>query len=396
MAAKKAVIIGAGIGGLAAAVALRRVGIDAEVWEQAGELRAAGTGLSVMSNALAAMRALGIDLHLGEERGAIVQRAEMLNPKGKPLVATPAAELYDRLGAPSVCIHRGDLQAALLEAADGAPIHLRAVATGFDSADDGVSVRFSDGREARGDLLIGADGIGSVIRAQLHGAAKPRYGGYFCWLATIPFDNPRMTNGLSAQYWGRGQRFGLHDIGQGRAYWWGTKTLPEHVALNKKARKEELAEAFRGWAPETQELIDITPEEEIVPVPAQDRPFIERWGTGRVTLLGDAAHPMLTALAQGGSSAIEDAVVLAMALQSAPDIVTGLRSYEDLRRDRTRWLVETSRKLGWLEQIENPALVLLRNLSLRLTPPAKAFKTFEKGMTWTAPGADAPRVLTRR
>lgn len=392
MAQHKAVIVGAGIGGLAAAVALRRIGVEVEVWEQAGELKAAGTGLSVLANAVAAMRALGVDLRLGEERGAYVKRAEMVNPQGRALITMSGDDLDRRLGARSVCIHRGDLQAALLEAAGDVPVNLGATAVGFEDDGRQVTVRFADGREARGDLLIGADGIRSAIRTQLHGAAKPRYGGYFCWLATATWEHPRLTAGLSAQYWGRGKRFGMHDIGQGRVYWWGTETRPEHLATAKKTDKDELRRIFAGWAPETRELIDLTPAEAIIPVPAQDRPFLERWGSGRVTLLGDAAHPMLTALAQGGGSSIEDAAVLAMALDAAADVVSGLRSYEELRRERTRWLVETSHKMGQLEQITNPAAVFLRDLALRLTPSSKAFQTFEKGMTWTAPPLPAARV----
>ncbi|WP_394843192.1 FAD-dependent monooxygenase [Pendulispora brunnea] len=378
----KAIIVGAGIGGLAAAVSLRRVGIDVEVWEQAPELKAMGTGISVISNAVAALQLLGIDLGLGTIRGAVGETAEILNPKGQTIVTSRASDIFkSQPDAKTVCIHRGDLQAGFLEVAKDTPIHLGAVASNFERDGKGVRVKFKDGREARGDILIGADGIHSVIRRQIHGASPTRYGGFLCWLATVPFKHPRMTPGWSGQYWGTGKRFGLHDIGQGRAYWWGTQTMPEHIARNWKGGKRELARAFEGWAPETRELIEITPDADIVTVPSQDRPFVERWGEGPVTLLGDAAHPMLTSLAQGGSSSIEDAVVLASTLATAPDPVRGLRQYEDQRRERTRWMVETSRKLGVVEQIENPLLVLLRTAFLKLTPKGKLWETFERAGT---------------
>lgn len=379
--AVKAVVIGAGIGGLATAAAFRRVGIDAEVWEQAPRLEAAGTGITMGSNAVRALRLLDIDLGFGERRGAFVDTFRILNRHGRTLVETPMKTLTDRIGDPTVCIHRGDLQAGLLEAVEDTPVRLGAVATGFRRTADGVAVDFADGRVAEGDILIGADGINSAVRAQLHGAAEPRrYGGFLCWLATIGYQNPMVTPGWNAQYWGRGRRFGLHDIGQGRVYWWGTINMPEARARSWSGDKQEIARAFAGWAPETAELIERTPLSAIVPVPSQDRSFIERWGRGPVTLLGDAAHPMLTSLGQGGSTAVEDAVVLAKILAAAPDPETGLRAYEDQRRDRTRWMVETSYKLRSLEQVSNPLLVGLRTAMLKYGPQGRTAAMFERAL----------------
>lgn len=381
MREQKVIIIGAGIGGLSTAAALRRVGIAAEVWEQAPELRAAGTGLTVGCNAVTALRLLDIDLGFDTTRGAFVRKAQVLTPRGRVLAELPIMELAERLGAPSVCIHRGDMQAALLEAAGDTPVHLGSVATGFDYDDHGVRVSFADGREAHGSALVGADGIRSVVRSQLHGEHPTRYGGFVCWLATTPLSHPRVTPGWNAQYWGRGQRFGMHDIGQGRVYWWGTKNMPEHEARTWNGSKEEIARAFAGWAPETVRAIEITPRESIVAVPSQDRPFVDRWGAGPVTLLGDAAHCMLTSLAQGGSSAVEDAVVLAKTLQFAADPVSGLRAYEDLRRERTRKLVEVSYELHRLEQQEKPLRLLARTIGLRFVGKHKMMEIFEDAMT---------------
>lgn len=378
---QKAIIIGASIGGLAAAATLRQVGIDTEVYEQASELGTVGTGLSVMSNAVLALRSLGIDLGLGGgRRGEAIERAEIFTAKGRLLRAIPLKELGDRLGAPSVCIHHGDLQAAFLQVA-GDAVRLGAVATGFDWDGDKVWVDFEDGRRARGDMLIGADGINSVIRRQLAGSGELRESGYVSWFATVPFAHPQLTKGFNGHYWGRGRRFGLHDLGGGRVYWWGTKNMPVEAARDWDGGKEEIVRAFRGWAPEVREAIKVTPQEAITALPARDRPFLELWGRGPVTLLGEAAHPMLTSLAQGGSIAIEDAVVLARTLEAATDRSVALRIYENRRRDRTKKMVEVSYRLSRIEQLANPFLCVLRNTYMRFDPAAQLSRLYEEVMT---------------
>ncbi|MFE6054166.1 FAD-dependent monooxygenase [Kitasatospora sp. NPDC056446] len=378
--ARRAVVIGAGIGGLAAAVALRRVGVEAVVYERARELRPAGFGISVMANAVAALRALDIDLGL-EKRGGTVERSDLLDSGGRLLRSLPFKEAGDRIGAPSIAMYRGDLQSALLDALGDCPIELGATATEYEVTGDGVRVRFEDGREATGDILIGADGINSAVRRQRTGAGAPTDGGFICWLAVTPFEHPKFTPGLNAHYWGLGRRFGLHDVGHGRVYWWGTANMSAESARSWGGDKAQIARTYAGWADEVQAAIRDTPAEDIVAVPAQDRPFLEHWGEGPVTLLGDAAHPMLPSLGQGGSSAIEDAVVLAQCLGALSDPVAALRAYEDLRRERTREMVEVSRRFGALEQLDKPVLRTLRDAYLRFAPESVLMAPFERALT---------------
>lgn len=380
MANTKAIIIGAGIGGLAAAVALRRVGVEVEVYERADELRPAGFGISVMSNAVAALRALDIDLRL-EKRGQSILHTEIMTAKGRTLRSLPFQETAEEVGAPSVAMYRGDLQEALLDALTGHPVNVGAVATGYEVTDGGVRVRFADGREAVGDVLIGADGINSAIRRQRTADGKPRYGGFICWLSVTPYEHPKITKGFNAHYWGLAKRFGIHDVGHGRAYWWGTMNMPLDEALAWNGDKDLITRAYAGWADEVRAAIRVTPAEDIVAVPAQDRPFLDEWGDGPVTLLGDAAHPMLPSLGQGGSTAIEDAVVLAQCLSSRMEPVAALRAYEDLRRDRTREMVDVSKQFAGFEQLENPALRLVRDAYIRYAPAAMVVKPFQRALT---------------
>ncbi|WBB80296.1 FAD-dependent monooxygenase [Micromonospora sp. WMMD882] len=366
----KVIVIGAGIGGLTAAVALRRVGIEVEVYERATRLRPAGTALSLMCNALAALRTLDIDLRL-DKHGQVFEELRFLTTRGRPIRTLRFKEIGDRLGETNVAIHRADLQQALLTEAGDCPIFLGATAERVETGADGVRVTFADGREAYGDVLIGADGFHSAVRRHLLGAETPQEAGYVCWLATIPFTHPRMTPGYVGHYWGAGQRFGLIDIGQGRAYWWGTRNMAPDEARRWRGTVDDIARVYRGWAPEVRAAIDATPLEAIVTVPAQDRPFLERWGAGPVTLLGDAAHPMLTSLGQGAAMAVEDAVVLATVLADAPDPVAGLREYEDRRRNRARQVVATSREVSRIEQLAALRPRLGRNLYFRFAPMAR-------------------------
>lgn len=369
---KKAIIVGGGIGGLAAAVTLRKVGWEVEIWERARELRVAGTALSLMCNAISALHTLGI--HLDDElaaRGRVFDGLSFLTKKGRPIRRMDFGTFAREQGAPNFAIHRADLQAALLEAAGtDLRLELGAVATGFETVDGGVRVDFTDGRQAHGDVLIGADGFNSAIRNQLHGPEESRDGGYICWLATVDFAHPKIGPGFAAHYWGAGQRFGLADIGHGRVYWWGTKNTDPDAPASSDV-KADIERTFGGWAPEVRQVISETPTDAVVTVRAQDRPFRDDWGSGPVTLLGDAAHPMLVSLGQGAAMAVEDAVVLAQQLAAAADPVEGLRAYEATRIPRARIMVEASHALSMVEQLEGPISHRMRAVYFRLTRESK-------------------------
>ena len=378
----KIIIVGAGIGGLALAAALRKVGLRAEVYEQAGELRAAGSGLGVLSNGMAALEALGLDIDLAG-RGQTLHSFGVNDTAGNHIAWLPVPEVSKDLGLPAtVLISRGGLQQALLDAVGDVPITLGARAVGFETRPHSAVVRFADGTTAEGDVVVGADGIYSAIRAQIAGPEPILDPGYVCWLAIVPFSHHRLLPGAVSHYWGLGQRFGLLDIGHGQVYWFGTKNMPVEQAEDWRGTKEDIVRDYQGWADEVQEAIRVTPAEDIIAVPARDRAFLEQWGDGRVTLLGDAAHPMLSSLAQGATMAVEDAVVLAGTLARTEDPVAGLRSYEDQRRDRLRAVVIGSRAASEMEQLDDPEQVRLRNERLRDTPVADLAEQYKAVLTF--------------
>jgi 2-polyprenyl-6-methoxyphenol hydroxylase-like FAD-dependent oxidoreductase len=367
----KAMVVGAGVGGLTTAVALRMRGFAVEVFEAAPRSRTSGGGLGIASNATKVLNALGVDLPVAGV-GRVCEQFHLRTSSGKPICELPIRSIADEMGSPVVNVRRSDLVELLRASLAGTPIRYGADVVRYDRIGERVHIRCADGRTYAGDVLVGADGLRSVVRAQAVGPEPINDYGYVCWIATVPFQHPALPPGGAAHYWGNGQRFGLIDIGDGHAYWWGTKNIPLHDARRNISTTAEILHCFDGWADEVRQVVSRTPDTGIVTVPAQDRSFVASWGDGPVTLVGDAAHPMLTSLSQGASSAIEDGYVVAhhlsCQLAAGGDAVTGLRRYEDARRGRARWLVCASRRLSRIEQIENPVAARLRNLALRYAP----------------------------
>jgi 2-polyprenyl-6-methoxyphenol hydroxylase-like FAD-dependent oxidoreductase len=353
---RTALIVGGGIGGLAAAVALRRIGWRPLVFERAPEIAEVGAGLGLWANALHALRVLGL-ADAVTARGSVFERIRTLTPAGRVLGETPVGELARPLGAVSLCVHRTDLQRCLADALDPGCMRTGAPCVGFDQEPDGVTARFADGRCERGALLVGADGIHSRVRARLDGDAPARYAGCTGWRGVARFRHDAVPPGLALSIVGRGAQAGLFHCGAGRMYWYVARNAPP-------AGDDAVLGAFDVWYPPLREAIAATDAARILKNDIVDRPPLRRWGAGRVTLLGDAAHPTTPNLAQGACQAIEDAVVLAHALRAAPDVATGLRLYERRRRRRTAMVTRQSWRLGRVLHLENRLAVRLRDVAM--------------------------------
>ncbi|MCC8379335.1 FAD-dependent monooxygenase [Xenorhabdus sp. PB30.3] len=373
----KVIIAGAGIGGLTTAVVLQRLGYEVEVYEQATTLRTAGSGLSVITNAVAALSSIGVNLKL-ENFGAPVKNFEVRNVKDQLIRRMPVPEISSSNGFDSVCLSRKALQEALLQQLDQNIIHVDAKVDEIIESDNAVTVRFADGRETQGDLLIGADGIHSVVREYLQGNQPLRASDYICWLAITRYQHPQITPGYVVHYLGQGKRVGLIDIGGGEVYWWGTANMSNEQACHWEGSNQDVLAYFEGWPTIVSDIISQTPSEDIISVSAQDRPFSPLWGKGRITLLGDAAHPMLTTLGQGAGMAIEDAAVLGHMLKQQPDPVAALRQYEKVRIPRTELFVDESKIQSDLGQKDGIFDCQQRDLSLQSLPETALREDFER------------------
>lgn len=368
------VIVGGGVGGLAAAIALKQAGFTPAVFERAPELREVGAGITLWTNAVKVLRKLGAGPAV-EANAVPLTRSELRTWRGRLIAATDFGPIGDRLGAPTVGIHRADLQSALRDVLGVEHLTLGAECVGFEQDEAGVTARFTDGRTARGDVLIGADGLRSAVRRQLLGDAKPRYSGYTAWRGVGRIDRPEVPLGTTLLAVGRGSQFGYLPIGGGRTYWFATANIPEGQTDPPGWTKAGLLERFADWYAPLPVVIEATDESAILRNDIVDRPPVTAWGYSRATLLGDAAHPTTPNLGQGGCMAIEDAAVLARCLSAAADPAGGLREYERQRYRRTATITNTSWQLGKVFALEGRLACWLRDqffgtfrgLTVRLT-----------------------------
>jgi 2-polyprenyl-6-methoxyphenol hydroxylase-like FAD-dependent oxidoreductase len=369
----RALVIGGGIGGLSTAIALRRAGVDVAVFEASSELHEVGAGVGLQLAAVKALKRMGMLEPMLAISSAPLEALELRAHKsGRVLARLPQRELGKDVGLYGLNVHRGDLLATLAKGA-GDVVHLSAECIGFDEDADGVTARFADGREERGAILIGADGLHSTVRKQLHGDTELRYSGYTVWRAMPPFQDDRVTDAYPHQAVGPGGGFGLHPKGA-LMYWFGSMVRPEGAPDPPEGRKHELLKHFGGWYDPIPAAIEATPDEAIFRSDIHDRKPLESWGTARVTLLGDAAHATTPAMGQGAGMTIEDAAVLAEELSLDPGlndrerIGAALHAYEARRRPRTTAVVDLSWKLSKVYNWKNPVASRLRNTMLFLTP----------------------------
>ncbi|MEV5960189.1 FAD-dependent monooxygenase [Kribbella sp. NPDC051952] len=334
-----AIVVGAGIGGVTAAVALQQCGWQVTVLERAPELGEVGAGISVWPSAVAVLEQLGVK---GVEKASAVSApASMRRPDGRVIVA--AADLGVEV---PVMIHRAQLH-DLITAEFGPAITVR---TGYQVrtiSQDDAGVTIND--ELRADLVVAADGIRSVIRSALVPAYEgPRYSGYTAYRGIAEV----ATTDGGGETWGKGERFGFARLIDGRIYWYAT--------ANQPAGQSSGPDAFSDWHDPIPALLAATKDvlqNDIYDLSVPLVPFTH----GRIVLLGDAAHAMTPNLGRGACTAIEDAGALARCLEEGPDLSAALTRYDAERRPAATKLVKRSRSIGRVGQVENPVIRAIRD-----------------------------------
>ncbi|WP_173151977.1 FAD-dependent monooxygenase [Brevibacterium permense] len=397
----KIAVIGAGIGGLSAAVGLQRTGAGVTVFERAPELRAGGSGLSIFANGLAALESLGLREAFDAVTDSSVEgfAAGQRRADGHWIAQVPD----DSVGALRV-VDRADLHRILLDALAPGTVRTgtEATATGTDgtltiragSADDSSTM---ESTAERFDLIIGADGLHSRVRTVVDGEpVAPRYSGYSAWrgITSVPVD----LSGEAGESVGHGRRFGIAPLADGRVYWFAVANMPQHaVFADEKATIEQM---FTGWHSPIADLIAATPAEEVRRTAISDLSRrLRHYHRGRVVLLGDAAHAMTPNLGQGGGQALEDAATLTVLLtpllarrrsggaaeSSAKTVAAALGRYDSLRRPRTQSIAQKSRLMGQVFQLESPFLAGLRNAVFSAVPSRLIAAQAASVQKWSPP-----------
>jgi salicylate hydroxylase len=361
MAAKKILIAGAGIGGLTAALACLRKGFDVVVYEQASELKEVGAGLQLSANGNRALYELGLEDKLKRlSCEASGKEIRLWNTGETWKLFDLGSESVTRYGYPYFTVYRPDLLQVLLDAVVAIKpeaIRLSARCERFDQDDDGVTLHFAGGTPARGDALIGADGVHSKIRQTLFGQDQPEFTGLMAWRGVI--DMSRLPEHMR-------RRVGMNWVGPGGHvvnYALNAGRLMNFVGIrerddwqveswNQRGTREQCAADFVGWHDDIRRMI------QAIDVPYKwalmTRAPLPQWSIGRVSLLGDACHSTLPFLAQGAVMSIEDGFTLARALDAYADIPTALKRYEVARHERTTRIVEGSASNA--KRFHNPEL----------------------------------------
>ncbi len=371
---RTALIVGAGIGGLSAGIALQRAGWNVRIVERAATPRELGFGLGLAPNAIEALAELGVaDVVLSRSFAPMIATVELRRPSGT-VVKRADVPLAAALGGRMAIALRPALHGALLDAVGLDTIAVGNEAAGFQQSGDRATVQLTNGEAIDGDLLVGADGIGSVIRRQMHPSEPPPRSSRIVAVRGAVHGALHHLGDLAAIYYlGPGIESMVVRAGDTGIYWFVSLARelvpvgiddPKAVLALMSPRFDATFRAVSGMTDDLRfdELFDRDPA-----------PF---WNSGRVTLLGDAAHPLLPHTGQGAAMAIVDAVTLGQVLAADPDIERALQWYERERRDKSATLLAQGRRTARLMRMTNPVACTLRELAIRMIPVGAAAKLY--------------------
>ncbi|MGY4710230.1 FAD-dependent urate hydroxylase HpxO [Mycolicibacterium sp. CBM1] len=342
----KAVIIGAGMGGLSTAIALRQIGIDTEVYERVTDNKPVGAAISVWSNGVKCLNYLGLEEQTAALGGIVDSMSYLDGHTGETMCRFSMEPLIDEVGQRPYPIARAELQLMLMQAYGVDRIHFGMTMTGVRDTGGGATVTFADGTTVSADLVIGADGANSVTREYV--LARPvtrRYAGYVNFNGLVDVDERIGPATEWTTYVGDGKRVSVMPVAGGRFYFFFDVLEPQGMSYERGSARQVLRSHFAGWAPGVHALIDALDPSSTNRVEILDLDPFHTWVRGRVAVLGDAAHNTTPDIGQGGCSAMEDAVALQWALRDHPeDIDAALAAYQRARTERAGELVLRARR----------------------------------------------------
>jgi 2-polyprenyl-6-methoxyphenol hydroxylase-like FAD-dependent oxidoreductase len=363
----RVVIVGGGVGGLTLALALHRAGFTAEVYEQHDTFQRRATGFTIWSYAVGRLESLGVSL---EHAGLPVEYTEIRNQSGRLISKMPVGEVSRKLGAASYEMRRSGMLEAIAAELPGDTLQMGSACVGLREHAEQVEVLLEGGETVFADLVVGADGIHSLLRKEVAGDIPLHYSGYSGAGGVTAFVHPDIPPQTHVDIWGHGGKAGIADIGEGEMRWY----ITWRGVAGSHHTKVELLDLLENWYPPVREVALVTPEEEIQQISYFDIAPLRQWTRGRMVLIGDAAHATTPFAAMGANMAIEDAMELTESIKQAEDLAAAFAAFESSRKKRTEQIVKRGRVMSRLTQLHSPFAAWLRDQAFLHMPAAETEK----------------------
>ena len=354
-------IIGAGIGGLTTALTLQQKGLNVKIFESSAEIKPVGAGIIMANNAMQVFQKLGIQDKI-EKAGNKISYMKITDTQLNNISVVDLTEYEKKYGVHNIAIHRGELQKILANEVGYDNINLSKRLSKIEKTEV-FKLTFEDNSAVESKLVIGADGIKSVVRNQLFQESTLRNANQKCWRGICEIDLPEKYHNELNEAWGKGKRFGFVKISNQKVYWYALTN-----SKNTKSDEVNLTEMFSEFHSDILKIISATGKKQIIVSDIIDLKLIYKWQGENVCLIGDAAHATTPNLGQGACQAIEDAYVIGKLLGSGLSIENTFEDYEKLRRKKAHSIVNTSWTIGKIAHIENRFGVWLRNFAMKSLP----------------------------
>lgn len=371
----KITIIGAGIGGLTTGIALRQKGFQVEIFESFSTIKRLGAGIVLANNAMKVFKRLGLSEEIYQASNHIA-KLKLVDENLKTLTQIQLQSFEKKLGVHYSAIHRGNLQNILLKHFPTEHLHLGKRLKHLIEFDQEIQLHFEDGSSHKTNILIGADGIHSVVRKHFFPKSKIRNAFQVCWRGVAKMDLPKKFISEINESWGKGTRFGIVPLADKEVYWFALANYQSD--FQQEFRNADLEEIFSNYHPIIPEIIRTTPTNNIIVNAINDLKPLKKWYTKNVCLIGDAAHATTPNMGQGACQSIEDALALSICLEQEKEIEIAFANFQKLRMDKANGVTHQSWNIGKMAQLENGIARKIRNLMMRATPNFIGEKQSEK------------------
>lgn len=368
-------IVGGGVAGLAMAIAFQQPNRDFILFEQATELKGIGAGFGLAANAMRALDLLGLRSEV-EQIGYYLNSYHILDAHGQLLVAPDTQAISEKYQQQNFAIHRADLHLFLLSKIENQKLQLGKKAIRLVQHTDAVTLFFEDGTQHTSRFLIIADGVKSPLRQQLIPASAPRYSGYTCWRATI--DNAQIALDKGTETWGKLGRFGMTPLIHNRIYWYACVNSTPNNPLYRDYTINDLWRHFDSYHAPIPAILRQTKDNDLIWNDIIDIQPLKHLAYDNILLIGDAGHATTPNMGQGACQALEDVAVLRDALTLEKNVRKAFLSFEKRRLSRTKYITDTSKRIGEIAQWDKSFPIAFRNRLMRLMPARLAQKNLNK------------------